>query len=206
MTLYDNGICSERHADKGGPSGLLLHSCCAPCSSHVLSVLTENYCVTVFYYNPNIFPKSEYLKRRDELLRLLSSLNCKNPVSFVEGDYSPELFSEAVRGFEGCPEGGERCRECFLLRLSETAKTAKRLGFGLFATTLSVSPHKNSGLINEIGFQCADVHGLEWLKADFKKNGGYQRSVELSKQYGLYRQRYCGCEYSMKGLAVINSE
>ena len=177
---------------------LLLHSCCAPCSSHVISVLSADYSLTVFYFNPNIYPFGEYEKRKNQQLKLLTSARYDNPVSFIDGDYNREQFTSAVKGLEQAAEGGARCRVCFTLRLSETARTAKLSGFDIMATTLSVSPRKDAAAINEIGSECAKQQGIAWLSADFKKDGGWQNSVALSKRYGLYRQRYCGCEHSLR--------
>ncbi|MCL2718089.1 MAG: epoxyqueuosine reductase QueH [Lachnospiraceae bacterium] len=187
---------------------LLLHSCCAPCSSYVLEYLENDFCVTVFFYNPNITSRPEYELRRDEQKRLPALLfteprgtvtvdsNWFAPF-FIEGDYKPESFYDITKGLEACPEGGERCFCCFELRLKETARVAYERGFDYFATTLTVSPHKNAEKINEIGKQVAvEYNGLLYLPSDFKKKGGYQRSIELSKKYGLYRQNYCGCEFS----------
>ncbi len=182
----------------GLPEGqpLLLHSCCAPCSSAVLEVLASRLSVTLFYYNPNIWPQAEYLRRRDEQQRLLRQLPVKYPVQFVEGAYDPERFLAAVAGLEEAPEGGDRCAVCFSLRLAAAAQAALDRDIGLFTTTLTVSPHKNAALLNEVGSQAAQEAGIQFLPSDFKKQDGYKRSLQLSAQYGLYRQQYCGCRFS----------
>ncbi len=177
---------------------LLLHSCCAPCSSYVLSYLGEYFKITVLYYNPNISDESEYNKRKSEQLRLISELNTKYPISTVDCDYEPEKFFEISKGLEDVPEGGERCFKCYRLRLEKAAETAKELGFDWFCTTLSISPLKNAEKINEIGNEIAKKYGIEFLPSDFKKKEGFKRSIELSKKYDLYRQNYCGCVYSKK--------
>lgn len=177
---------------------LLLHSCCAPCSSYVLEYLSQFLSVTVFYYNPNISPSEEYRHRTEEQKRLIVSLPVKHPVSYIEGEYCPEQFYEAVKGLEKIPEGGERCFACYALRLREAALVAKKLGFDYFATTLSISPLKKADKLNEIGEKLGLELGVSYLPSDFKKRGGYQRSIELSREYGLYRQNYCGCIFSKK--------
>lgn len=177
---------------------LLLHSCCAPCSSYVLSYLGEYFKITVLYYNPNISDESEYNKRKSEQLRLISELNTKYPINTVDCDYEPEKFFEISKGLEDVPEGGERCFKCYRLRLEKAAETAKELGFDWFCTTLSISPLKNAEKINEIGNEIAKKYGIEFLPSDFKKKEGFKRSIELSKKYDLYRQNYCGCVYSKK--------
>jgi len=175
---------------------LLLHCCCAPCSSYVLEYLSEYFQITVFFYNPNIDPESEYTKRILELQRLISSMNLKHPVSFIAGQYDSDRFYEMARGLEHVKEGGERCFKCYELRLREAAEIAKEGGFEYFTTTLSISPHKNAQKLNEIGKRLAEEYGVEYLLSDFKKKNGYKRSIELSEEYGLYRQNYCGCVFS----------
>ena len=175
---------------------LLLHSCCAPCSSSVISVLSRSFSITVFYFNPNIYPPREYEKRRAEQQRFLTLISHDNPIGFIDGDYDTVLFENYIRGLENCPEGGERCQRCFRLRFSATAAKARETGFSLIASTLSVSPKKNSVDINRIGAECAEESGVEWLFGDFKKKGGFEKSVALSKHYSLYRQNYCGCRFS----------
>ncbi len=171
---------------------LALHSCCGPCSSYVIEYLSKYFDITVFFYNPNIHPSEEYKLRLSEQKRLCKILG----VPVLDCDYDAENFFEKVKGFEECIEGGERCTKCFEMRLEYTAKLAKEKGFTLFATTLTVSPHKNAPLINETGKQIGEKYGIEWLYSDFKKRSGYLRSIELSRQYNLYRQHYCGCVFS----------
>ncbi|RHS81842.1 hypothetical protein DW928_03370 [Firmicutes bacterium AM43-11BH] len=177
---------------------LLLHSCCAPCSSYVLEYLSQYFEVTVFYYNPNIYPESEYTKRVLEQQKLISEMRFKHPVTFIAGNYDSEKFYNMARGQENVKEGGERCFKCYELRLREAAKIAKNGEYDFFTTTLSISPLKNAQKLNEIGMLLAEEYGIEYLLSDFKKKNGYKRSVELSEQYGLYRQDYCGCVFSMK--------
>ncbi|MEJ8743625.1 epoxyqueuosine reductase QueH [Mediterraneibacter sp. HCN-7094] len=177
---------------------LLLHSCCAPCSSYVLEYLSQYFEVTVFYYNPNIYPESEYTKRVLEQQKLISEMRFKHPVTFIAGNYDSEKFYNMARGLENVKEGGERCFKCYELRLREAAKIAKNGEYDFFTTTLSISPLKNAQKLNEIGMLLAEEYGIEYLLSDFKKKNGYKRSVELSEQYGLYRQDYCGCVFSMK--------
>lgn len=178
---------------------LLLHSCCGPCSTAVIERLSGEFDITVFYYNPNITDEPEYEHRKEEQKKFLQKYNENtegNKVKFVEGDYEVEDFYKAARGFEAEKEGGARCTKCFALRLEKTALTAKKLGMGVFATTLTVSPHKNYKLISELGNKISIEYGVDFLDMDFKKKAGYQRSVDISKEYGLYRQNYCGCEFS----------
>ena len=190
---------------------LFLHSCCAPCSSYVLEYLRSFFRITVFYYNPNITADEEYEKRVEEQKRLIAEFNVQAEVeaevsaecsesafeiAIVEGNYDKQLFFDSVKGLEKCKEGGERCFVCYELRLAETAKQAKQLGMDYFTTTLTISPLKNAVKLNEIGERLSKEQGVMWLPSDFKKKGGYQRSIELSKEYDLYRQNYCGCIYS----------
>ncbi len=177
---------------------LLLHSCCAPCSSYVLEYLSEYFKITVLYYNPNIFPLEEYKYRIEEQRRLIESLPAKNPINFISTEYEPEKFYEAVKGYENIPEGGERCFKCYELRLREAALYARRGDFDYFTTTLSISPLKKADKLNEIGLRLEEEYGVKYLCSDFKKKNGYKRSVELSAEYGLYRQEYCGCVFSKK--------
>ena len=183
-----------------GVPRLMLHSCCAPCSSYVLEYLRRYFEITVFYYNPNISMEAEYQKRVAEQKRLIGEYNQLTdsgyPIAVIEGDYEPEAFYEIARGLEQCPEGGERCFACYELRLRETAKRAKAGQYDYFTTTLSISPLKNAAKLNEIGEKLAAEFGVAWLPSDFKKKDGYKRSIELSKEYDLYRQDYCGCVYS----------
>lgn len=182
--------------EKDAVPRLLLHCCCAPCSSYVLEYLTEYFEITLLYYNPNIFPETEYIKRINELKRLVGEVEYKNPVSFAQCSYDGEKFFSAVKGLEDCPEGSERCFVCYELRLREAAEAAKKGGFDYFTTTLSISPYKNAVKLCEIGERLAEEYGVCYLPSDFKKKGGYLRSIRLSEEYGLYRQDYCGCVYS----------
>ncbi len=175
---------------------LLLHACCAPCSSAVLEYLSRYFSISILYYNPNISPKEEYDKRKAELARLLSEMELVHPVTLLPCEYSGEDFEEIARGYEDVPEGGERCMRCFRLRLRRAAQAAKDGGFDYFTTTLSISPLKNAAALNQIGEEVGKELGVAHLPADFKKKDGYKRSLELSRLHGLYRQDYCGCVYS----------
>lgn len=175
---------------------LLLHSCCAPCSSYTLEYLSRYFSITVFYFNPNISPKAEFDKRFAEQKRLIEALPAENKISLICGDYNYDEFLNIARGYESVPEGGERCFRCYRMRLEKTAELAKQKGFDYFCTTLSISPLKNSQKINEIGFDVAEKYGVKWLPSDFKKREGYKRSIELSREYDLYRQNFCGCVFS----------
>ena len=177
---------------------LLLHSCCAPCSSYVLEYLSEFFEITVFYYNPNIFPENEYTKRILEQQQLIRDMKFKHPVTFLAGNYDRERFFEMAKGMELLKEGGERCFRCYELRLRETARIAKDAEFDYFTTTLSISPMKNAEKLNEIGKVIGEQYGVAYLQPDFKKKNGYKRSIELSNIHGLYRQDYCGCEFSYR--------
>ena len=190
-------LIKEIEADDKVPT-LLLHSCCAPCSSYVLEYLSRYFKITVLYYNPNIYPESEYRYRAEEQKRFISLLPVKHPISFVEGDYIPKDFYQTVKGLEHIHEGGERCFACYRLRLTEAANAAKELGLDYFATTLTISPLKNAPKLNEIGEELADTYHVRWLPSDFKKKNGYKRSTELSHEYGMYRQDYCGCVFSYR--------
>ena len=183
---------------------LLLHSCCAPCSSYVLEYLSQYFAITVLYYNPNIYPEEEYHKRVEEQRRLIAELPTRNPVAFLEGSYVPEEFFSVAKGLEDVPEGGERCRKCFRLRLEETAKLAAAGEYDYYTTTLSISLLKDAMALNEIGQELATVYEVPYLPSDFKKRGGYQRSIELSREYELYRQNFCGCVYSMRDATEKN--
>lgn len=179
---------------------LFLHCCCAPCSSYVLEYLSEHFAVTVFFYNPNITESEEYTKRVQEQKRLIDAYNkegkAKYPISFVEGRYEPEVFFEAVKGHEADPEGGDRCGICFALRLREAAVLAAKGGYDYFTTSLTISPLKDATRLNQIGKVAGEKEGVAFLPSDFKKKDGYKRSIELSKEYDLYRQNYCGCIFS----------
>lgn len=188
----------EQHVSRNETPSLLLHACCAPCSSYVLEYLSQFFSITVFYYNPNITEEPEYRKRVAEEQRLISELPAKNKISFIEGRYDPERFFEMAKGKEDIPEGGARCFDCYRLRIAETADIAKQHGFDYFTTTLSISPLKNAQKLNEIGGEEAERTGVPYLFSDFKKREGYKRSIQLSAQYNLYRQNYCGCIYSKK--------
>ena len=175
---------------------LLLHSCCAPCSSYVLEYLSRYFSLTVFYYNPNIYPPREYGKRVQEQKRLVEALPVIHPLTLQEGTYEPDRFFDLARGYEQMPEGGERCLRCFRLRLEEAAKAARDGAYDYFTTTLTISPLKNAAKLNEIGEEAGALYGVKHLPSDFKKKNGYKRSIELSREYDLYRQNYCGCIYS----------
>lgn len=206
-------ILSEQEGRKNRPS-LLIHSCCAPCSSYVLEYLSGHFDIAVFYYNPNIAPKTEYFKRLDEQMRLIGILNAdkaekNNPgvpangtspdeILLISGDYDQDEFLKRISGLENEPEGGMRCSECYRMRLERTAQKAAEEGFDFFTTTLTVSPYKNADMLNEIGGKAAEKYNVMFLPSDFKKNDGYKRSIELSRQYGLYRQDYCGCVFSVR--------
>ncbi|MBO4903696.1 MAG: epoxyqueuosine reductase QueH [Lachnospiraceae bacterium] len=187
---------------------LLLHSCCAPCSSYCLVYLLDHFDITCFYYNPNITDADEYEKRASELERLVGALNEEYssrltsgiPIQVIRGDYEPDRFLDAVRSEDlaGCPEGGKRCEMCFSMRLKKAYDAALAGGFDYFTTTLTISPLKDADLINRIGYGIADGGNVLWLPSDFKKKDGYKQSIELSKKYGLYRQNYCGCDFSKK--------
>lgn len=175
---------------------LLLHSCCAPCSSYVLSYLSSYFNITVFYYNSNISPEEEYLFRKKEQIDLLFKIKAKNTISFLDCDYEDFKFYQITSGLENEKEGGKRCFNCYRLRLEKTAVTAKALGFEFFGSTLSVSPYKNAIWLNDIGESLENKYDVRFLISDFKKKDGYKKSLELSKQFNLYRQNYCGCIFS----------
>ena len=186
--------------ESGNPR-LLLHSCCGPCSTSVIERLAPHYRITVFYFNPCITEEEEYIKRRENQKAFIKSFNetsSLEPIGFLEGDYVPAEYFARVKGLEDAPEGGARCRVCFRQRLEETAKTAKDMKMDFFGTTLTVSPHKDYQVISEIGKELAELYEIEFLDMDFKKKAGFQRSIQLSKEYGLYRQDYCGCIFSKR--------
>lgn len=195
------GVIERLTQTKKVPS-LLLHSCCAPCSSYCIEYLSEYFEITVFYYNPNISPEEEYRKRVEEEKRLISELPTKYPVHFREGAYQPERFFAMARGLEEIKEGGERCFRCYELRLLESVLLAEEQGFDYVTTTLSISPLKNAEKLNEIGERLCEGKRVTYLLSDFKKKNGYQRSIELSRKYNLYRQNYCGCVFSKKEAAA----
>lgn len=175
---------------------MLLHSCCGPCSTSVIEKLKEQYDLTIFYYNPNIYPEEEYVKRLNEQKKYIEK--SQQNINVVDGEYlDSQMFLNAYAGLEQCKEGGERCKTCIYLRLKKTAEYASKNGYEIFASTLSVSPHKNAQLINELGTQLGQENNIEYLISDFKKQDGYLNSIKLSKQYDLYRQKYCGCKYSI---------
>ncbi len=190
-------IIDENQKNNTIPS-LLLHACCAPCSSYCLEYLAKYFNITVFFYNPNIYPESEYGVRVKEIKRYINEKEFENPVSLIEGNLDVQKFYSAVKGYENCGEGTERCFLCYRLRLLETAKTAKELNFDFFTTTLTISPLKNAEKINEIGEEIAKEIGVKHLPSDFKKKNGYKRSIELSREFSLYRQNYCGCVFSLR--------
>lgn len=192
--ILENTLKEIKNAQK--KPKLMLHACCAPCSSYVLSYLNTFFDITVFYYNPNISPKEEFEFRFSEEKRLIKEMGLFENVRVIRGEYEPERFFEFAKGLENMPEDSERCYRCYRLRLSETAKIAKEYGCDYFCTTLSISPHKNAQKLNEIGKEIADEYGVAYLYSDFKKKNGYKISCELSKTYNLYRQNYCGCVYS----------
>ena len=186
-------------SEKGEKPSLLLHACCAPCSSHTLDFLNDYFDIVLYFCNPNISPESEFIYRLDELKRLVAEMDFNFPVEVEE--YKPEIFYSLAKGLENLPERSERCRKCIGYRLEMSGQKAKMLGCDYFTTTLTISPHKDSGFINEYGAEVAEKYGVEYLFSDFKKHDGYRHSIELSKKYNLYRQNYCGCIYSK-----INSE
>ena len=197
-----------KHQRAGEIPTLFLHSCCAPCSSYVLEYLSDYFYITVFYYNPNIYPDEEYFKRVEEQKQFIKRFPAKYPIQFVEGRFDKERFYQMAKGLEHVPEGGERCFRCYELRLREAAEYASSHHMDYFTTTLSISPLKNAQKLNEIGLALAEECGVNYLVSDFKKKNGYKRSVELSREYGMYRQDYCGCIYSVNSSAIacITSE
>lgn len=186
------------HQSAGETPTLFLHSCCAPCSSYVLEYLSQYFKITVFYYNPNIYPDEEYYKRVEEQKRFIEVFPAKNKIEFLEGNFDKERFYEMAKGLENLPEGGERCFKCYRLRLEESARLAKKYSMDYFTTTLSISPLKNAQKLNEIGLELAEEYGVKYLVSDFKKKNGYKRSTEISKEYNMYRQDYCGCVFSKR--------
>lgn len=186
--------------EKGIVPTLLLHACCAPCSSYVIEYLSNYFRLTMLFFNPNIGEQEEYFYRRDELKRLIGEMKTKYPVSFIDGDYNPQDFYDVAKGLENEPEKGARCSKCFSLRLNYTASIAEKEGFDYFGTTLTLSPLKNAELINSIGekIECK----AKYLPSDFKKKEGYKRSIELSKEHNLYRQNYCGCVFSKRDIRI----
>jgi predicted adenine nucleotide alpha hydrolase (AANH) superfamily ATPase len=188
----------RQNKKEGKAPTLFLHSCCAPCSSYVLEYLSQYFRITLFYYNPNIYPQEEYDKRIAEQEKLISRLQTKHPIAFVTGEYDTSRFYAVTKGLEKEPEGGDRCFDCYELRMEEAANIAQAEGFDYFATTLSISPLKNAQKINEIGEKLSEKYGIKHLPSDFKKRSGYLRSIQLANEYDLYRQTYCGCLFSLK--------
>ena len=191
-------ICKEILTNLNYTPKILLHSCCAPCSSQVITLLTEYFDITILYYNPNIYPKDEYIKRKEEQIKLINEIEHKNKTDIIDCDYENNIYENTIKGLENEPEGGKRCQQCFILRLEKTAQIAKKLNYNYFSTTLTVSPHKNSTIINNIGYELEKKYNIKWLPSDYKKEEGYKKSIELSKKYNLYRQDYCGCKYSVR--------
>lgn len=175
---------------------LLLHSCCAPCSSYVLEYLSDYFRISVLYFNPNIYPASEYYYRENEQREFIEKLETKNKIDFIRAEYDPKLYFEAIKGYEMDREGGHRCHLCYELRFREAAKVAAENNFDYFTTTLSISPHKDSQILNQLGEKIAEEYGVNYLFSDFKKKNGFKRSVELTNKYNMYRQDYCGCVFS----------
>ena len=177
---------------------ILLHSCCAPCSSAVIMALMDYFDITILYYNPNISPKEEYLKRKEEQINLIKKLKNITDINIIDCDYDNEIYEKRIKGYEDCPERGKRCNICFNLRLEKTAEIGQSKNFDYFCTTLTVSAYKDAKLINEIGKNLEKKYRIKWLYSDFKKNDGYKKSIELSKKFNLYRQDFCGCKYSKR--------
>lgn len=200
MNTNYHKLCLEEISKLDSPKKILLHSCCAPCSSYVITFLSKYFDITILYYNPNIAPIEEYNKRKQEQIRLIKNLKTKNKLDFLDCDYDNNLYNNVIKGYETAPEGGSRCQICFKLRLDKTAQIAKLHNFDYFGSTLTVSPHKNSKVINEIGKIISNQYNIKWLYSDFKKNEGFKQSIELSKKYELYRQDYCGCIYSKRNI------
>lgn len=189
-----------------GVPNLLLHSCCGPCSSYILEYLTEYFEIYLYYYNPNIYPEEEYWRRLEEQKDVIEKIEKKNPIHLLEGDFEPDVYYDQVKGLEGEGEGSERCFRCYSFRLEEAAKIGAEKGCDYFTTTLSISPYKNAEKLNEIGEEMEKKYNIKYLYSDFKKKGGYQRSIELSKEYELYRQDYCGCVFSKQEREVQERE
>lgn len=188
----------EKESKNEGTPKLLLHSCCAPCSTYVLEYLTKHFDISVLYYNPNIHPSEEYHKREAEQERYINLVNKVNKIELIKANYDPKEYFEAVKGYELEKEGGKRCNLCFELRLDMAAQYAKKHGYDYFTTTLSISPHKDAQIINHIGENLEKKYDVSYLYADFKKKNGFKRSLELCAQYDIYRQNYCGCVFSLK--------
>lgn len=198
---YQNKLLDLVSTFKDKPT-LLLHSCCGPCSTEVIDFLKDYFLITIYYYNPNVEPEEEYLKRKKEQIRFLEEYNEKYPsrkISFLDCNYDNQVYTREVKGLEQEKEGGARCAKCFTLRLRRTAEVAKKFNFDFFGTTLTVSPHKNSQVINKLGESISNTLNMPFIYGDFKKNNGYQKSIMFSKEYNLYRQDYCGCLYGKEG-------
>ena len=191
-------LCLKELANIKERKKILLHSCCAPCSSHVITFLTNFFDITILYYNPNIAPIEEYNKRKEEQIKLINKIETKGKIDIIDCDYDNDIYENKIKGYEECPERGARCTICFNLRLEKTAEIAKKNNFDYFCSTLTVSPYKNATLINKIGNNLSNKYNIKWLYSDFKKADGYKHSIELSKKYNLYRQDYCGCIYSKR--------
>jgi len=198
-------LCEKILNSFKGKKSILLHSCCAPCSSYVITYLTKYFDITILYYNPNIYPYEEYLKRKNEQIKLINEIKTINKLDIIDCDYDNELFNILIKGLENEPEKGNRCSICYKMRMEKTALIAKEYNYDYFCTTLSVSPYKNAILINEIGKELEEIYNVKWLYSDFKKKDGYKQSIELSKKYNLYRQSYCGCIYSKPQLLNITN-
>ena len=192
---YNNKM-KEIINNMNGVKKLLLHSCCGPCSTACIERLTEYFDITILYYNPNIEPIEEYEKRKQYQIEVINKFKSKNKLDILDCDWENEVYRDYIKGLEREPEGGARCNKCYYLRLDYTAKKAKELGYDYFGTTLTVSPYKHSKTINEIGASIEKKYGVNYLYSDFKKEEGYKRSIELAKEFNLYRQDYCGCLYS----------
>jgi len=195
QSVYEKEL--ERLKLEGLTPKLFLHACCAPCSSSVIEFLRDNFDITIYFFNPNIYPEKEYIRRLTELRQFLKDFDKGNKIGFIHEEYSPLEFAACAKGYEEEKEGTGRCSKCFDLRLSKTAGKAKELNFDYFTTTLTVSPHKNAEVINSTGISLSETYGIKFLVSDFKKKNGFKRSIELSAEYGLYRQNYCGCEFSL---------
>lgn len=193
----DNIINNLKYSEK--KPVLLLHSCCGPCSSYVLEYLTQYFYIKLFFYNPNIQPSGEYYKRLDEQKKVIERMMLADYVELIEGNYDPVNFFNEVKGFENEPEGGRRCELCIKMRMTEAAKASKLYNADFFATTLTVSPHKNAPYINKTGEEISEEYSISYLISDFKKKNGYKRSIELCREYDIYRQNYCGCIFSNNG-------
>lgn len=193
-----SSLCEKILNNIDRPQKILLHSCCAPCSSYVITYLTNYFDITILYYNPNISPYEEYIKRKNEQIKLIKEIKTKNSIDIIDCDYDNNIYNELIKGLEKEPERGKRCSICYQMRMEKTAILAKENNYDYFCTTLSVSPYKNSKLINKIGESLEKKYDIKWLYSDFKKKDGYKKSIELSNKYNLYRQNYCGCIFSRR--------